>query len=39
MSQQLSDDLKEKYIANVPLRRAGTPAEVAGVVLPGIRGC
>lgn len=32
MSQQLSDDLKEKYIANVPLRRAGTPAEVAGVV-------
>jgi len=32
MSQQLPDDIKENYIANVPLRRAGTPSEVAGVV-------
>ena len=32
MSQQLPEDIKENYIANVPLRRAGTPSEVAGVV-------
>lgn len=32
MSKQLPDEIREKYITNVPLRRAGTPSEVAGVV-------
>ncbi len=32
MSNQLSDEIKEKYITAIPLRRAGTPSEVADVV-------
>jgi 3-oxoacyl-[acyl-carrier protein] reductase len=32
MSNQLSEDIKEKYITAIPLRRAGTPSEVANVV-------
>ncbi|HEY8500636.1 MAG TPA: 3-oxoacyl-[acyl-carrier-protein] reductase [Clostridia bacterium] len=32
MSDALSDEIKEKYIAMVPLKRAGTPDEVAGAV-------
>ncbi|NLY17510.1 MAG: 3-oxoacyl-[acyl-carrier-protein] reductase [Clostridiaceae bacterium] len=32
MSQQIPEEMREKYIANVPLRRAGTPLDVAGAV-------
>lgn len=32
MSDQLSDDIKEKYMAVIPLKRAGTPSEVADAV-------
>ncbi len=32
MSQQLPDEIKEKYIANVPLKRLGTPSDVTGMV-------
>jgi 3-oxoacyl-[acyl-carrier protein] reductase len=32
MSDALTDEFKEKYIAMVPLKRAGTPDEVAGAV-------
>jgi 3-oxoacyl-[acyl-carrier protein] reductase len=32
MSDVLSDEIKEKYIAMVPLKRAGTPNEVADAV-------
>jgi len=32
MSQQLPESIREKYIANVPLGRAGTPLDVAGAV-------
>jgi len=32
MSDALSDEIKEKYIAMVPLKRAGTPDEVACAV-------
>lgn len=29
MSDQLSDEIKERYLAVIPLKRAGTPSEVA----------
>ncbi len=32
MSEQLSDDIKERYLAVIPLKRAGTPFEVADTV-------
>lgn len=32
MTEQLSDKVKEEYIANIPLKRAGTPEDVAEVV-------
>lgn len=32
MSQQIPEEMREKYIANVPLGRAGTPLDVAGAV-------
>jgi 3-oxoacyl-[acyl-carrier protein] reductase len=32
MSLQLSDEIKEKFLAAIPLRRAGTPSEVADAV-------
>ena len=32
MSAQLSDEIKEKFIAMTPLKRAGTPSEVADAV-------
>ncbi len=32
MSHQLSDEIKERYLSVIPLRRAGTPAEVAELV-------
>lgn len=32
MSQQIPGEMREKYIANVPLGRAGTPLDVAGAV-------
>ncbi len=32
MTEQLPDKVKEEYIANIPLKRAGTPEDVAEVV-------
>lgn len=32
MSDQLSDEIKERYLAVIPLKRAGTPSEVADAV-------
>lgn len=32
MTEQLPDKVKEEYIANIPLKRAGTPEDVAAVV-------
>lgn len=32
MSNQLSDEFKEKFLTAIPLRRAGTPSEVADAV-------
>ncbi|HLP59440.1 MAG TPA: 3-oxoacyl-[acyl-carrier-protein] reductase [Candidatus Deferrimicrobium sp.] len=32
MTEKLSDKVKEEYIANIPLDRAGTPEDIAGVV-------
>lgn len=32
MSDQLSDEIKERYLALIPLKRAGTPSEVADAV-------
>jgi 3-oxoacyl-[acyl-carrier protein] reductase len=32
MTEQLPDKVKEGYIANIPLKRAGTPEDVAGVI-------
>jgi 3-oxoacyl-[acyl-carrier protein] reductase len=32
MTKDLSDDLKKKLMANIPLQRLGQPADVAGVV-------
>jgi 3-oxoacyl-[acyl-carrier protein] reductase len=32
MSDQLSDEIKERYLAIIPLKRAGTPSEVADAV-------
>jgi 3-oxoacyl-[acyl-carrier protein] reductase len=32
MTEKLSDKVKEEYIANIPLDRAGTPGDIAGVV-------
>lgn len=32
MSDQLSDEIKERYMAVIPLKRAGTPSEVADAV-------
>ncbi len=33
MTEQLSDKVKEEYISNIPLNRAGTPDDVAEAVL------
>ncbi len=33
MSDQLSDEIKERYLAVIPLKRAGTPLEVADTVI------
>jgi len=32
MTEKLSDKVKEDYISNIPLNRAGTPEDIAGVV-------
>jgi 3-oxoacyl-[acyl-carrier protein] reductase len=32
MTEKLSDKVKEEYIANIPLKRAGTPEDIAEVV-------
>jgi len=32
MSDQLNDEMKERYLAAIPLKRAGTPSEVADAV-------
>ena len=32
MTEKLSDKVKEEYIANIPLQRAGTPEDIAEVV-------
>lgn len=32
MTEKLSDKVKQDYIANIPLDRAGTPEDIAGVV-------
>jgi 3-oxoacyl-[acyl-carrier protein] reductase len=33
MTEKLSDKVKEEYIANIPLKRAGTPEDIAEAVL------
>lgn len=32
MTEKLADKVKEEYIANIPLKRGGTPDDIAGVV-------
>jgi 3-oxoacyl-[acyl-carrier protein] reductase len=32
MTEQLSDKVKEEYVSNIPLKRAGTPDDIAGAV-------
>jgi 3-oxoacyl-[acyl-carrier protein] reductase len=32
MTEKLSEKVKEEYIANIPLKRAGTPEDIADAV-------